>query len=227
MFRTFLIVIGAFMLLGCREARAQDTTSYDIFPRMAAVVNVVFDSATVFPELRRFPALRTRGRAVFDLWYSRSGQMDSIRWSDEASAGQVVSDSLLSFLRGQAKPFVASEKGWQIRLAVATGRRASLGLPTEQTPRLRNAPYLEFELQGICARQPVLCDTAGDRVVVVTMVVSGLGSPESVRVAKSDAGNPLRDEAMRIARGLRFEPAMIEGRPVDMLVNLPITFERQ
>lgn len=227
MFRTFLIVIGAFMLLGCREARAQDTTSYDVFPKMAAVVNVVFDSAAVFPKLRSFPALRTRGRAVFDLWYSRSGQLDSIRWSDEASAGQEVSDSLLSFLRAQAKPFVASEKGWQIRLAVATGRRASLGLPTEQPPRMLNAPYLELELRGICARQPVLCDTTGDRDVVVNMKVSAQGVPQSVGVVKADGGNPLRDEAIRIARGLRFAPATIEGRPVAMEINLPITFARQ
>lgn len=226
MSRKLLIAFGALMLLGCREARAQDTTSYERFPRMAAVVNVVFDSAAVFAGLRGFPALSMRGRAVFDLWYSRTGQVDSLRWSDKASAGQAGADSLLGFLRAQAKPFVASEKGWQIRLAVATGRRASLGFPTEQPPRMLNAPYLEFELRGICAKLPVLCDTAGDRDVIVEMIVNAQGTTQSVRVVKADDGNPLRDEAIRLARGLRFAPATVEGRPVAASVNLPIKFER-
>ena len=226
MARTFLVIAVLLVQLVSGEARAQDTAGYERFPRMAAVVNAVFDSAAVFPRLEALPPLRTRGRAIFDLWYAPSGQMDSIRWSDEASASQTVSDSLLSFLRAQAKPFVESEKGWQIRLAVATGRRASLGLPVEQPPELRNPRYLELELQGLCARQPVLCETTGDRVVVVEMVVNALGYPESVHVSKEDEGNPLRGEAIRIVRGLRFVPARVEGRPIAMEVGQPITFER-
>ena len=222
-----LVAAVALLSLGCREARAQDVADYERFPRMARVVNVIYDSASVLPQLRSFPALRMRGRAIFDVWYAPTGQLDSIRWVDEVSAGHAVSDRLLEMLRAQTKPFVASEKGWQIRLAVTTGRRASLSLPDEQPPRLLNAPYIEFELRGICERQPVLCDTTADRTVAVTMIVDDRGDPRSIQVAKSHTGSPLGAEAVRLARGLRFVPGKVEGRPVPMLVQLPITFNRQ
>lgn len=221
--RTLPIAICALLLLGGRGAGAQEAAGYDPFPKMDRVVGVLYDLGAVVPELRRLPDLRMRGRAAFDLWYGPSGGLDSIGWSDEASARQPGADRLLALLRAHARPFVPSDNGWRVGFAVATGRRASLGLSREEPPRLLDPGSLEAGLRGVCDERPALCSAAGDRTVVVGVTVDPRGHPGPVRVSAPGGGEALGAEAERIARGLRFRPATVEGRPARREVVLPVT----
>lgn len=64
----------------------------------------------------------------------------------------------------------------------------------------------------------------GGGTVLLSLVVGGDGVPRNIRVASST--NPALDSATAAtAAALRFTPAMVGGRPVAVLVQLPVAWE--
>lgn len=58
------------------------------------------------------------------------------------------------------------------------------------------------------------------------MVVEPDGSTSNVSVIRSSGYVEMDQGAVRVGRAMRFTPAMVNGRPVRVRVDLPVTFAR-
>jgi TonB family protein len=62
-------------------------------------------------------------------------------------------------------------------------------------------------------------------ICVVSLIVSGTGIPEDVKVVRS-AGTGLDEEAVKEVSQYRFSPAMYQGKAVPVQVNIDINFQQ-
>ena len=89
-------------------------------------------------------------------------------------------------------------------------------------PELRNRGELVRFLQR--SYQPIYEFTGATGVVQVTFWIDEGGMVEKAEIVKSSGSRSLDRLALRLSRVLRFRPAMMAGRPIRILVHMPITF---
>jgi TonB family protein len=96
-----------------------------------------------------------------------------------------------------------------------------LGSPLRSVGGVVSAPELiykadpEFSEEGRKAR-------AGG-VVVVRLIVDARGMPQNIRVVRG-IGMGLDQKAFEAVRAYRFKPAMVDGKPVPVQVNVEVNF---
>jgi TonB family protein len=84
-------------------------------------------------------------------------------------------------------------------------------------PRVLNEPRIEQELRQVAQGVP----TRSRRVVVLNIEVGLDGRPGAIRVQES-SGDPILDRRVQGLAGLtRFEPALLDGVPVPVWVQMP------
>lgn len=89
-------------------------------------------------------------------------------------------------------------------------------------PEIRNRTELKRFLERNYQR---IYEYSGDTgVVQITFWIDEGGMVEKAEIAQSSGSRSLDRLALRLSRVLRFRPAMLAGRPVRILVNVPITF---
>lgn len=89
-------------------------------------------------------------------------------------------------------------------------------------PQLRNRNELARFLQR--SYQPIYEYTGATGVVQVTFWIDEAGLVEKAEIRESSGSRSLDRLALRLSRVLRFRPAMMAGRPIRILVHMPITF---
>lgn len=89
-------------------------------------------------------------------------------------------------------------------------------------PEIRNRSELKRFLER--SYQPIYEYSGATGVVQVSFWINEGGTVEKAAIAKSSGSRSLDRLALRLSRVLRFRPAMMAGRPVRILVHVPITF---
>jgi TonB family protein len=89
-------------------------------------------------------------------------------------------------------------------------------------PQIRNTGEMRKYLER--HYQPILEFTGATGVVQLHFWIDEKGSVARAEIASSSGSRSLDRLAIRVSRILRFAPAMRLGRPVRVLVRLPITF---
>ena len=89
-------------------------------------------------------------------------------------------------------------------------------------PEIRNRTELKRFLER--SYQPIYEYSGDTGVVQVSFWINEGGVVEKAEIAKSSGSRSLDRLALRLSRVLRFRPAMMAGRPVRILVHVPITF---
>lgn len=96
--------------------------------------------------------------------------------------------------------------------------------PILVAPSIRNRVEMRRFLET--NYRPIVEFSGAQGVVMVHFWVDETGSVARAEVAQSSGSRSLDRLAMRVSRILRFSPAMRLGRPVRVLVRLPITFRQ-
>jgi TonB family protein len=89
-------------------------------------------------------------------------------------------------------------------------------------PEIRNRTELKRFLER--SYQPIYEYSGDTGVVQVSFWINEGGLVEKAEIAKSSGSRSLDRLALRLSRVLRFRPAMMAGRPIRILVHVPITF---
>lgn len=89
-------------------------------------------------------------------------------------------------------------------------------------PQVRNRTEMTNYLQRIY--QPVFEFSGVTGVVQVTFWINETGKVEKAEVLESSGSRTLDRLALRLSRVIEFRPATMAGRPVRILVSMPITF---
>lgn len=89
-------------------------------------------------------------------------------------------------------------------------------------PEIRNRTELKRFLER--SYQPIYEYTGDTGVVQVSFWINEGGMVEKAEISKSSGSRSLDRLALRLSRVLRFRPAMMAGRPVRIMVHVPITF---
>lgn len=89
-------------------------------------------------------------------------------------------------------------------------------------PEIRNRTELKRFLQR--NYQPIYEYSGATGVVQVSFWINEGGQVEKAEIVKSSGSRSLDRLALRISRVFQFRPAMLAGRPVRILVHVPITF---
>lgn len=89
-------------------------------------------------------------------------------------------------------------------------------------PEVRNRDEMTTYLQRIY--QPVFEFSGATGVVQVTFWINEQGKVEKAEVLESSGSRTLDRLALRLSRVIEFRPATMAGRPVRILVSMPITF---
>jgi TonB family protein len=198
----------------------------DSMPRSRHIaVSEAVDSAGLAARLQALPELPTRRRAVVGVAFTPSGQVDSVvvRTADRVSPEllPLVEEAIRASVRAQPRDTLVR----RTTLALRTGRRVSLSEPETSKPMLRNAPAVG-KATGDFSRRNRGLFADGPKAAMVTLVVRADGRPEGVRLAESSGVDAVDAEALRIAQMFRFEPAVIEGEAVPVLLMVPVPFFR-
>lgn len=89
-------------------------------------------------------------------------------------------------------------------------------------PEISNRSELKKFLER--SYQPIYEYTGDTGVVQVSFWINEGGVVEKAEIAQSSGSRSLDRLALRLSRILRFRPAMMAGRPVRIMVHVPITF---
>jgi TonB family protein len=94
----------------------------------------------------------------------------------------------------------------------------------EVPPRLNNSATVMRALER--NYPPLLRDAGvgGTVSLVFDVRTDGFVEPETIKVIESDNGQ-FSEAAVEVVRRMRFTPAIINGRPVRVRANMPITFQ--
>lgn len=213
---------------GCATAGARAGTqsagncSAEGATRCAALTELV-DSAALASRLLRIDGPEG-GPTVFSVRFGPDGRVEDIGTIFQGYP-EDLSRPLQEALASSLLPQGVHDKSYGIALLVGGGAVPQLAVvqlgPRNRAPKLLNSHVLaamaRAALQG--GRVP-----DGSQSAIVRGVVTSNGEFMRPVVLKS-TGNPAVDwEAVRIASRARLRPGEIDGRPVQMTVNLPVTF---
>ncbi|MEW5928481.1 MAG: energy transducer TonB [Gemmatimonadota bacterium] len=219
-----LLLLAAGMLLAVPRLHAQAPA--DSLPRSRHIaISEALDSAGLAARLRELPELPTRKRAVVEVGFAASGQVDSVtvRSKDRVAPEHLpaLEEAIRASLRTQPTDTL---RRWTW-LALRTGRRVSLSEPETNKPMLANARAVQRVVSEFERRNRDLLGD-GPRTVMVRFVVGRDGRPEAASVDGSSGMEAVDAAALKVAATMRFETAKVEGEPVPVLVQLPISFSR-
>ncbi len=85
-------------------------------------------------------------------------------------------------------------------------------------------PIIDFDLDEFFPKAARSANITR-QTVVVEMQVNENGTIKSAKVASDAIGYGFEEAAMKVTQRLRFRPGKVKGRPVKMLVKLPILFK--
>ncbi|HEX5725340.1 MAG TPA: energy transducer TonB [Longimicrobiaceae bacterium] len=188
------------------------------FPLAEAAVSAVLDSAAVVRALADVPAptLPHGVPPLFRIAFADSGRVETV----EPVTGEIPADyarRVVEAIRASLKPQGWPERDAEFFLRVVAGPQPVVARPASVGPEPRLLNVSEFiDLQAEAARR-----LAGrfrlDRyevVVKLRVLPDGSVAPESVVVVTSSREPELDEEAVRIARRMRFAPREVDGVPV-------------
>lgn len=217
-----LFLAAAVLLAAAPGLNAQQPT--DSLPRSRHIaISEAVDSAGLAARLRELPELPTLKRAVVEVGFSASGEVDSVtvRSRDRVAPEHLpaLEEAIRASLRTQPADTL---RRWTL-FALRTGRRVSLSEPETNKPMLANAQAVQRAVSEFERRNR---DLLGDRsrTVMVRFVVGRDGRTEPASVDGSSGVQAVDAAALKVAGIMRFDTAKIEGEPVPVLVQLPITF---
>ena len=137
---------------------------------------------------------------------------------------------MVAAIRARLKPQPATRCTVGTHVRVITGPGAQVDRPRlhENQPQLVNRGEIARILSGAAGRYTSLL-LMGPRTTLVKFRVQADGTPEAegAEVTLSSGDPQLDDEALAVVGRMRFRPAKVEGIPVRVWVQVPITFQIQ
>lgn len=193
-------------------------------------VSAVLDSARLAQALRAatLPPADSAGPPLFVVHFAEAGTVDSVqllvrgpRPGNASALERTVAEHVLP------QPRRAASWGYYVRTAGGSARPVEIsGAGTQRSPKIVNGSRISAEItkvvQQVRSGNPAYPE--GPRVVVVKGVVMPDGKTDAVVLARGSGDSWLDQEAVRLARLARYRPATVFGRPVPVIVMLPITF---
>lgn len=221
-----LLLAAAFLLAAAPGLRAQQPADSPPWARYRHIaISEALDSAGLAARLRELPELPTRKRAVAEVSFSASGRVDSVTVRPRDRVTPELLPALEEAIRASLRAQPADTLVRRTTLALRTGRRVSLSEPERSKPMLTNAQAVQRAVSEFERRNRDLLGD-GARTVMVRFVVGRDGRTEAASVDGSSGVEAVDAAALKIAGIMRFETAKIEGEPVPVLVQLPISFSR-
>ncbi|HEV2149649.1 MAG TPA: energy transducer TonB [Longimicrobiaceae bacterium] len=205
----------ALLLLGGTTAAAQE--------RRPLGISEAVDSAGLVAKLGALPALPTGKRAVINVYFSNSGEPDSVGVMTESRVSPEVRPGLLEAVRSSLRMLPADTADRGIMLALTTGSRAVLTRPTESPPQVTNTSSINRLIDDFSRKHRA--ELSGEtRTAMLKFLINTEGRAEQAEILRSSGLSAVDAEAVRIAGLFRFRPGMFEGHSVPVLVTMPITF---
>ena len=186
-------------------------------------ISEALDSAGLAARLRELPELPTRKRVVVHVSFSASGQVDSVPVRTRDRVTPELLPALEEAIRASLRPQPTDTLARLTTMALRTGRRVSLSEPDAQKPRLLNASEAGRAVSGFARRNSSLF-ADGPKTAWVKFVVGRDGRTEAAELVESSGVEAVDAKALDVAGIMRFEAAKIEGDPVPVLVQLPVSF---
>lgn len=226
----FLSVLGA-----CAAAAPPSAPAPERTPPIARLpVSAFIDSAALHQALLAAPAAPAefRLRPIYVVAYDKTGALEEVRVMSERQFPAEYGRRMVELLRANVRPRTISSKPAVNYVWMESGsspRIAVVADLVEVRPRLQNTATVTRELSRASERlvraNPGL---AGRSVTAqVAMRVTEEGMPEEPRLAQSTGSIEIDREIIGVARSMRFAPASLNGYPVKVLVQLPVTLTFQ
>lgn len=147
----------------------------------------------------------------------------------ESSSEGIVAAISGSLMAVQEPDRAPANRGWRHRFRFSSGSTepvVEVGPTVECRPVLLNAEQLASAMsEEIAVRGPAMARyMTGAHETRIWLKVAATGRPDAIRVNRTSGNPTLDDIAAEIARMGRFSAARSDGRPVEVWVQLPMTF---
>ncbi|HEX8359972.1 MAG TPA: energy transducer TonB [Longimicrobium sp.] len=195
-------------------------------------VAAFIDSAGLHQALLSAPPAPARSprRWLFSVGYDSSGALVHVKPLIPRGAAAEYATALAELLRAHTKTRIAPGEGHGEYVWLRSGSAPRVDVAedlSEQHPELRN----QAEIRGVLGRASRRLVASRQDLVgyqttgVVSFRIGEDGVPSAVEVIRGTEDPDIVRELVAIAEAMRFIPAEIEGIPVAVLVQIPITLE--
>ena len=235
MIRTLSSLALIVMLGGCAAAAPAAAPATALAPERRPTfanlpVSAFIDSAALHRALLAAPPAPAefRLKPLYVVVYDSTGGLKDVKTVSERHFPAEYGRQMVELLRANVRPRVAAtrpsvnyvwlQSGSSPRIAVEEGL-------VEVRPRLQNTSAVTRELSRASERlQRSNPGLAGRSVTAsVSMRVTQEGVPEEPRLSQSTGNIQIDREIIGVAHSMRFAPASLNGYPVSVLIELPIT----
>ncbi len=223
-FLAILAVLGA-----CATAPAGPAKRSKV-PEPNLPVSAFIDSAALHQALLTAPPVppELTLKPLFSVLYDSTGTLATVEPISKFVMPAEWGGTIAALLRQHVAPRLSARKGaseivWLV--SGATPRIAVIDAAVEARPRLQNTAQMARELdalaQRLVLRAPYL--GGGSYTAEVAAAVDGHGIPLAPYLVRRSADPEINREMLEIAKKMRFSPALLEGYPVKVLVQIPLT----
>jgi periplasmic protein TonB len=220
-----LAALALVLAAGGAGAQAADAPRV---PHRSVSIGEALDSAATAERLCGLVRPPVRDAAwVFIAWFSpRTGAVDSVKGVRRDALPPDAAEAVMAALMAGARRLPPSDSVAVLEVVAIPGDPPTLRAVRSEPPRLSNSREIARDLTRFTRtyarakpRPP-----SGTRVVVVRMRVDDAGIPSRVFVPAPSSEAELNAQAVSAGSRMRFTPAMLEGEPVAVWIQLPLTF---
>lgn len=222
MIRTFSFLALLAMLGACAASPA--FAQYEPLPLSSFVDSTRLHRALLdAPQ----PPARTPRRMVFLVRYDTTGALKDVRALVRRSLPGGYDSVMVSLLRTHVVPRLPFRraKGETLWLRSGSEPRIAVVEARQVMPSLTNTGALQQAMEAaakrLVAAHPQLVGYETTRNVSFSIGADGV--PTGAVTVRGKADDEIDPEIVAIVRGMRFRPATVQGVPVDIDVELPIT----
>jgi TonB family protein len=197
-------------------------------PHRSVSISEALDSAATAERLRGLARPPVRDAAwIFVAWFSpRTGAVDSVKAARRDALPAAATQAVMEALVTGARRLPPSDSVAVLDVMAVPGDPPTLRAVRSEPPRLSNSREVTRDLTRFARayarakpRPP-----SGSRVVVVRMRVDDAGVPSRVFVPAPSSEAELNAQAVRAGSRMRFTPATLEGEPIAVWIEVPLTF---
>jgi len=197
-------------------------------PHRTVSIGEALDSAATAERLRGLARPSARDAAwIFVTWFSpRTGAVDSVKAARRDALPPAAAQAVMEALVAGARRLAPSDSGAVLDVVAIPGDPPTLRAVRSEPPRLSNSREITRGLtrftRAYARAKPR--PPSGARVVVVRMRVDDAGIPSRVFVPAPSSEAELNAQAVSAGSRMRFTPATLEGEPVAVWIEVPLTF---
>ncbi|HEX5872871.1 MAG TPA: TonB family protein [Longimicrobium sp.] len=189
------------------------------------------DSAGLVAAVAALPApdLPPEILPMFLVSFDSTGAVNKVETFSDLPAS--YAEPVVAAIRAHLKPQPPSRQPITTYLRVVAGPEPVVDRPElsrVDPPRLANGPVLGRELEQVVTsfvgEEGSVTQGSYEAELRLRILEDGTVDTLSVEVSRSTGDARLDREAVRVVRLARFRPATVEGRPVKIMVSLPLTF---